>query len=244
MSFRDHILIIFLLCGVFSSCELKTSEDSLPESVGKYGQILVVIDTAYESGPVGDFITELLVSPMYGLPQAEGKFNVSTVPHAGFKDILKRATNIIVINIRRGGESKFQISDNKWAKGQTVLNISGSSVKNVRTILEQNAEAILDLFKQKELDRRKAHLKQFPKKQSPRHSACCAAVEFTVTAARACGRRFARACASARMSVSSSCRTFTFPAKIARSARSWTSATSTSRSADWPTETVTRRRKG
>lgn len=149
------ICIIFFLF----SCNIKTSEHSLPESVGKYGHVLIVIDTAYKNGPVGRIADSLLTQIMYGLPQAEPIFNVNTVPHSGFKDILKRASNIIRINISDNYSADIQLKEDVWAKGQLLIDISADDAETLIKILEKNSSGIPQIIKEKELERWSVHLK-------------------------------------------------------------------------------------
>lgn len=153
--------IFFIFSIVFSSCDLKTSEGSLPESVGKYGQILIVIDTLYENGETGALIDSILAQELYGLPQAEPLFNRSTVPPAGFKSVLKRASNVIRITVGKGVSTGIELKSDVWAKGQTVVEVSGVSSSVINRMLRQNSVKIIEAFNSKERRRWNRQFTQF-----------------------------------------------------------------------------------
>lgn len=157
-----RIQIISLIFGfLFFSCNIKTSEQSLPESVGKYGQILIIIDTTYENSSTGRLLDSILTQQMHGLPQIEPLFSVNTVPHAGFKDILKRASNIISISVSNNAKAVINVNEDVWAKGQIVVDIKGKSKRTVDQIIKSNAKNLTDIFNNKELERWNAQLLPF-----------------------------------------------------------------------------------
>ena len=85
-------LIGMLTILSLSACEFgeAVKGENLPSSSGKYGEVLVVIDTALENGPVGVKVREIFQSEVPGTPQAEPLFRMSTVDGDYFKSILKR----------------------------------------------------------------------------------------------------------------------------------------------------------
>lgn len=158
---RQYGYILYFFVLLCFSCDLKTSDQSLPESVGKYGHVLIVIDTALENAPVGVYLDSILSQSVYGLPQAEPFFTTNTVPHIGFKDILRRASNIIRINISGKLSPAVVVKNDVWAQDQLVIDITAGNASELRNYLEAKDESIVDLLNKQEITRWNRQLSAF-----------------------------------------------------------------------------------
>lgn len=156
-----HLQIIaiglaFVLAGFLSACEFNgsnTDSNSLPSSSGKYGEVLVVLDTAIENGPVGEKVKEIFQSEVPGTPQMEPLFRMSTVDPDYFKSILKRSRNLFRISIKKQHENRIKVDRNVWAKDQLLINLYANSEEDALRILEKNQNQIRDYYNEEELDR-------------------------------------------------------------------------------------------
>jgi len=138
----------------------ETDSSSLPSSSGKYGEVLVVIDTAFENGPVGEKIREIFQAELSGTPQAEPLFRMSTVDPDYFKSILKRSRNLFKLSIKKKNQNKVSVDRNVWAKDQLLINVYADSPKAALRMLEKNTSGIRDYFNEEEIMRLQ---KQFDK---------------------------------------------------------------------------------
>jgi len=146
--------LILTLAIALSACDqIKTDKDLLPGSTGKYGEVLVVVDTSLENGATGKLLNEIFNKAQPALPKLEPQFRVSTVAPESFKSILKRGRNIVKISVGKGKSSATQIEKDVWAKDQLLINITASDDAKVAEILEKNIENIRAHFNEKEIER-------------------------------------------------------------------------------------------
>jgi len=153
------ILLFAIACGNIDNSKLDPS--LLPESTGKYGEVLVVVDTLYENRSSGEQLRKIFNKAMPGLPQEETMFRMSTVAPESFKSILKRSRNLLKLNVGKGRKTDIAIERNIWAKNQLMIQITAESDEVAARILKKNRQTIRDYFNQEEIDR--LH-KQFAKK--------------------------------------------------------------------------------
>lgn len=139
---------------VFFSCEnIKKDNELLPSSSGKYGEVLVVVDSTYENGKTGEAIDKIFFQAMPGLPQQEYQFRASTVPSNAFKSILQRSRNILKLNIKKTNKTNIKIVKDVWAKDQLMIQISAASDEDAARILKKNTETIRNYFNEEEVAR-------------------------------------------------------------------------------------------
>ena len=156
----------FIAILFFSACELGDTikSDSLPSSSGKYGEVLVIMDTALERGAIGEKVREIFQSEVEATPQAEPMFRMSTVDDNFFKSILKRSRNLFKISIKKQNQNKVKIDRNVWASDQLLINIYADSKESALRILDKNVESIRDSYNQEELSRLQNQYKKQPQK--------------------------------------------------------------------------------
>lgn len=149
-----------LLSILFFSCKFSGDggKETLPSSSGKYGEVLVVVDTSFLKGPIGQKINEIFLKALDATPQKEASFRMSTVDPYDFKSILKRSRNLLRVNLDPKSQNKVKVDRDVWASDQLLINISADSEESALRILEKNEQTIRDYFNQEELKRL---LKQF-----------------------------------------------------------------------------------
>ena len=158
---KNSCFALFLLTLFLIACNNGDDKQILPSASGKYGEVLVVVDTLNEGSKIGSAINELFNKAMPGLPQLEPQFRMATVAPSKFKSILKRARNILKISINQESKTSIDIQNNVWAEGQLLINIIAPTPQKVVSILEKNMQTIRDYFNEEELKRL---LKQYKKK--------------------------------------------------------------------------------
>lgn len=160
---RNHgIAVLLILISLLACEEIKTDKASLPPSTGKYGEVLVVIDTTYENRKAGELVREIFYKAMVGLPQQEALFRMSTVSPKNFKSILKRSRNILKLSIGKGKKTDVVIEEDVWAKDQLLLQITANSDESASKILKKNIETIRAYFNEKEVQRLQKQYKRKP----------------------------------------------------------------------------------
>lgn len=159
--------ILFLLLGVFlNSCQqLESQGGSLPSSSGKYGEVLVVVDSSYENGAVGLALNAIFNSSMEGTPQKEASFRMATVDPGSFKSILKRSRNLFKISIEERNANKVKVDKNVWAKDQLLISVYADSEESAMRILKKNTQTIRDYYNEEELTRLKKQFGIKPNKE-------------------------------------------------------------------------------
>ena len=136
------------------------------------GEILVVIDTSYWNGAIGDSIRKIFMRAVYGLPQGEPYFKVRRVDPQLFKGTLQKFNNIfIVANINNNSPSGIQmngllgnkniekakkinappyfVNSDLYAKGQHLLYVLATSDNELKEKLSVQRDAILHYFDKK-----------------------------------------------------------------------------------------------
>ena len=159
-------LNLFIVLWFIAGCnEIKKDKSFLPGSTGKYGEVLVVVDTLYENGATGEALNEVFNKIQEGLPKPEPMFRMSTVPPAAFKSILKRGRNILQLSIGKGKASNTNIEQDVWAKNQLLISITAANDAKAADILNRNVEQIRAQFNSHEVGDLKAQFAKKPEKK-------------------------------------------------------------------------------
>lgn len=158
--------IVFLI-AFLSACVKdgsKSSDKVLPTSSGKYGEVLVVVDSTYENRKTGAVLETIFFKGVEGLPQKEPMFRMSTVAPRDFKSILKRSRNLVRITIADHRESQIKVESDVWAKDQLLIQLFAPNDEEAARILEKNKQNIRDYFNEKEIERLQAQFSIKPNK--------------------------------------------------------------------------------
>ena len=162
------LVLVFIIASAVVACDNSISQDdksSLPSSSGKFGEVLVVVDTFYENRQTGIVLDKIFSEPLVGMPQAEGQFRASTVPAKAFKSILKRSRNVLKLSIGKGKRTAINIEEDVWAKDQLMIQITAASDTDAARILSKNVQTIRDYYNVRELERLKKQIKGKPLKE-------------------------------------------------------------------------------
>ena len=157
----------FIALNAIVACGSSPSGDDksyLPSSSGKYGEVLIVVDTFYENRQTGEVLDKIFSEPLVGMPQAEGHFRASTVPVKAFQSILKRSRNILKLSIGKGKATAINIEEDVWAKDQFMIQITAASDTDAARILSKNVQTIRDYYNETELERLQKQFKGKPLK--------------------------------------------------------------------------------
>lgn len=144
---RIAILLVFLL--QFISCKDNNNEKMVAPSTGRFNELLVVISESDWDGEVGFALKEVLTREVLGLPQPEPQFSIIRIDFKMYDGLLKRTRNILVVKM--GKENNFSIEKNLFSSPQVVINISGVSKENIINLIKENADQIINSYKQSDL---------------------------------------------------------------------------------------------
>jgi len=147
---RLYICIFLLLI----SCN--NQDQLLPSSTGSDSEIIFLASDDIWQDKIKDLVLKVFEKPIEGLGREEPAFNILRVDKKQFNLLLKRHTNIVIID---SNIKSIKIKHNQWAKEQMVayINWNQHDLKNLETL-----RGLYDKFKKKELKK----LRIFHKKES------------------------------------------------------------------------------
>jgi hypothetical protein len=153
---RTKTALVFLFTVLFAACVRDGSnslDKVLPTSSGKYGEVLVVIDSVYEQKKSGEAIDQIFYKSVEGLPQQEAMFRMSTVDPDDFRSILKRSRNILRLTISSNRKARIKVEEDVWAKNQLLIQVEAPNDEEASRLLLKNKENIQDYFNEREKER-------------------------------------------------------------------------------------------
>ncbi|HBS87573.1 MAG: hypothetical protein A2W91_00095 [Bacteroidetes bacterium GWF2_38_335] len=145
--------LLLLASFLFQSCA-DTGDSWLPMMQGRPGEVVLVINSALYSGPIGTEFQKILKSPQVGLPQPEPLFDISVLPPGAVTDVIKQQRNLILVNV--GSEVKkteIVIKNDVWAKKQLVITVSAPNQEKMVALLKESGQKIVDIINSTERKR-------------------------------------------------------------------------------------------
>ena len=123
----------------------------LTSATGSIYECLVVAPT----GEVSQAVSQTMGADMYGLPQMEPVFSVSSVPASQFDDFFKSTRNILLVDINehKYTQVKAQQSRDVWSKPQAMMRIQAPSAEAFLAYWATQGETIREWFVREELAR-------------------------------------------------------------------------------------------
>ncbi len=143
------LLFLVLSILVLQSCETTKEKDYKPHSIGTLNSVSVVINNGMWNGKVGDKIRELFARPVESLATEEPIFSLNQLPPSVFTGTTRTGRNVIII--QNSEENIAGISEDLYATPQQVAVIKGSSEEQIIKLLEENADKMIENFKEHEL---------------------------------------------------------------------------------------------
>jgi len=144
-----RIFLLIALSFSFISCEQKKEEKLQPKSVGRFNELMVVINHKDWEGVIGKELLKVIKSDVVGLPQPEPQFAITQIPTKGFKGFLKHNRNILLVE--KDKEASFHINYNVFAKPQILVYIKGPNQESITQIIQENASKIIAVFKEHDI---------------------------------------------------------------------------------------------
>lgn len=135
--------LILLSCGGSGD-----DQPLLPTVTGTAYDLLVVGDAKIWKDSAGRALFDILDDDVPGLPQSEPQFNISFIPSKEFTSILKPARNVLFfsINDKMYTQGKVSYARNRWAKPQSIAQITAPNQEEMIKILSKKSTEIVDYF--------------------------------------------------------------------------------------------------
>jgi hypothetical protein len=147
--------MLLVACG---DSKKEKDQTYLPSSNGDLNHISVVVDNALWENNVGESIRNIFAVPLTGLPVDEPLFNLKQVPSQVFEG--KTTLSRIILKIEKGSEPATKITNETYAKPQTLVTVSGNSDQDIITQLNENKAKIIDAFNKEEVGQKQRLIKK------------------------------------------------------------------------------------
>lgn len=156
--------IIFLIISILIySCGSK--QELLPNSGGKPGEVIVVIEKHVWNGKIGNALKKALMQDYPALPQDEPTFSLYPIPLQNFNDIFQSNRNIIKISFNPNSDSTYiRKANNRWAKPQLVIELVAKDIKTMTKLIELNSSRLKEIILSEERKRLKQVYAKFREK--------------------------------------------------------------------------------
>ncbi|MEZ4801560.1 MAG: DUF4837 family protein [Gelidibacter sp.] len=147
-------LLIFL---VFNCNDKSSNQRLVSTSSGNINNLLVVVDNLLWEDTVGEAIRDVFAAPVPALNQEEPLFNISQMPTQVFSGFATK--NHIVLKIEKGKPAGTSISNDVFAKPQTLVVVSGKTNQEIINQMKSNAEKIIEAFKIEEIKEKQRRIR-------------------------------------------------------------------------------------
>ncbi len=157
------VLAVFSVCGCRNgkssagngaASSSATGKSSLPESIGRPGEVLVVLNKEQWEGKIGERVKEFLCADCPYLPHQEPMFTTTEISHKDFDKVFRVYRNIFSISVSSSyASTSLRYDYDRWASGQLVVTVEAVSEKECLALLEKDAATIVQAFEQVERQR-------------------------------------------------------------------------------------------
>jgi len=154
------------LTPLFLTSACKDGPTRLPNSIGKAGEVAIVMDKPNWEGEMGASFRTTLAADYPGLPQREPMFTLLSVPHNAFNALFQSHRNLIVVHIPSPDfqEAQMVIQENVWATPQIVITFTGPSVSEILACFDQQKDRVINAIEQAERNRVITRSKRYEEK--------------------------------------------------------------------------------
>lgn len=154
---KINILILSVLSLTLFGCNFyKNSAPVRPNSSGKAGEVIIVIEDKLWDGKAGDTIFYTLGAPFGVMPQDEPMFDVVQIPHDAFKNIFKTHRNIIFIDVSsQHPDPKVTKTTDKWANSQLIYHFYAPNDTSFITLWSKHKDEVIKTIFNAEMTRYK-----------------------------------------------------------------------------------------
>ena len=143
--FTFFVILVLFLTGCSTG-----NERLLTSATGSIYECLVV-----SNAEVKPAVVNTMSADMYGLPQIEPYFTVSSITASQFDDLFKGTRNILLVDVNEHKYTQIQVKKSRdvWSKPQAMIRIQAPSNEAFLAYWSEHGEAIREWFVREELAR-------------------------------------------------------------------------------------------
>lgn len=139
-----------------NSC--KNDENPKLESSSEINSLAIAINDQLWSGEIGDSLRKKFAAPVDGLPQEEPLFTIKQFPIRLFETYKNSNTNLILI--KKEDKSSYKLVHNRFTNPQNLVVISGKSISEILSYIENNGDSLIHIFRNTEIKRSQDLIKE------------------------------------------------------------------------------------
>ena len=144
------ILKLTFIFIVLAGCkEGSKNERIISNSSGNLNNLTIVVDNLLWEDNVGEQIRTVFAAPLEGLPQDEPIVSLSQIPPSVFSGFATKSR--IILKIEKGKPAGTAISEDLFAKPQTLVLVTGKTNQEIIDQIESNSKQIISVFKKEEI---------------------------------------------------------------------------------------------
>ena len=138
-----RICIALLTLSILTSCG--NDQLILPNSIGNFGKVLVVVDNSKWQGDIGNEIRKTFGKLQVGLPQPEKTLSTSQIASRNFNSIFKPTRNVFIVEL--ADSTGIKTIYNRFSRPQTVVYASGTDEESLIGLLKEKDSEIVETFR-------------------------------------------------------------------------------------------------
>ena len=160
------IRTLFLLTIlILVSCKENKQQDYLPESIGAYNTLTVVINNDLWKSEVGDNIRRHFAAPALGLSWDEAQFSITQIPHQIFSGSVRNTRSVLYV--MEDSLDLAHMKSNMYAKPQLIGVVKGRNHQEIIDNLNKKAPEFIADYKALEIEEaQKKFLKSLSKEKA------------------------------------------------------------------------------
>ncbi len=144
------VALSLMAIAILSSCKEEKKEDYLPNSIGAYNTLTIVINNELWKSEVGDRIRENFAAPAVGLSWDEALFSITQVPPQVFSGAVRSTRNVLYV--MQDSLNVAHMKSDMYAKPQKVGVIKGRTKAEIIKNLNEQAPDFIAAFKVQEIE--------------------------------------------------------------------------------------------
>ena len=121
---KTILKLTFIFIVLVGCKEGSKNERIISNSSGNLNNLTIVVDNLLWEDNVGEQIRTVFAAPLEGLPQDEPIFSLSQIPPSVFSGFATKSR--IILKIEKGKPAATAISEDLFAKPQTLVLVTGN----------------------------------------------------------------------------------------------------------------------
>ena len=151
-------ILSYLLTTAFAVCLLLScngNQDTIKaDAQGTPYEVLVVCSQEKWDGAVGDTLRSILLEPVPVLNQKEPRLNVLRIQPQGFKDLLAKHRNALVVNTgKQYAEPSMTAQYDVYASPQLLVSLTGPNDSSIINYMNTHRAELVSIYEIAERDR-------------------------------------------------------------------------------------------